>query len=154
AGLFHEALTAGGLLVGGKVSAASANLKFFVAGRMGYDTDRAVTAVGARIGRFIRDGVLVADIVGHGLAHLIHFFQVLRKERYSTRLQGERFQGALESFCIAFLAQDADGVDGGSVFILDRTNGLLQRFAALVVVAVSDDQQYLLLALGALGQML
>src|SRR5215831_13220573 len=142
-----EALATGGLLVCGEVSAAGANLKFLVAGRMRHDADRAVTAVGARVGRFIGDGVLVADVVGYGLAHLIHFLQVLRKECYSTCLQGQRFQGALESLGIAFLAQDADGVDRGSVLVLDGTNGLLQRFPALVVVAVGDEKQHFLLPL-------
>ncbi len=88
------------------------------------------------------------------MAHFVDFLEILGEERHSAGLQRKGLEGAFESLGIAFFAEDADGVDGRPIIVLNGANGLFERFAALVVISIGDYQQYFLLTLGALGQVL
>src|SRR5437867_4062499 len=105
---------------------------------MGCDFYGAVAAVGTRVGRFVRNAVLVADVARNFLADLVDFFQVLWEESNAAGLQRERLQRALGGALLVFGAENANSVDGGTVLALDGAHSLLQRLAALIVIAVGD----------------
>src|SRR5262249_2918604 len=107
---------------------------------MGYHLYSAVPTIGAGIGGLVSNAVLVADIVRYFLGDLVHFFDVLRKESYAAGLQRQRFQGALGGALPVFRTEDADGINRWAVFVLDGAHGLLQGFAAFIVIAVGDHQ--------------
>src|SRR5581483_9993542 len=93
---------------------------------------------------FVADDVLVADVVRDLLGNRVHLAEILGEERNAAGLLGHGGQSATCALG-PLLAQDADGVDGGAIFLLQPANGLFQRLAAGVDVTISDHQQHLLI---------
>src|ERR1700730_6056965 len=86
------------------VTAAGADYEFAVSLGVGFYADGPVAASALRGRRLISDGVLVADVVGHGTANLVHFVQGAGKERDSSGSLGNCFQRPAGTPCF-LLAQ-------------------------------------------------
>ena len=139
-----------------EVARARAHLQVPEALLFGLHADGAVAALGGRLSRAVLDGVLRADVLRNLVGDLVHIVERVRKVRRSAGLLGELGQHLLgvPRLGMAHIRteEQADAVDRRPVQVLNAADGLLQGRTGGVVVAVGDDQQHLLAALGALGQ--
>src|SRR5580658_1296200 len=85
------------------VAALGADGQLAAALRLGFDAHGAKPARAPRIGRFVADGVLVADIPRHGAADLAHFIERLGKKCEPAGAIGDDFQSASSAFGMLFL---------------------------------------------------
>src|SRR5581483_12281993 len=109
-----------------KVAIASTDLQVFIPGGMSLHMDLAISAIAARIRRLVSDAVLVADIARHFRADLIHFLQVFGEESHATSLIRKGLQSSLGPLGARLIAQNADGVNGGTAITLHRSNSAFQ----------------------------
>src|ERR1700722_3523667 len=129
------------------VAALGADGHLSVAFGLGLDVHRAKAPRTPWIRRLVADGVLAADIAGHGAADLIHFIKRPREKGDATGALRHLFQSTSGAFRMLFLAQNPDGVDRRSVLTLQLFHGLLQSFEARVVFSVGHNKQHFLLQL-------
>src|SRR5579864_5287489 len=117
------------------ITAAGADHEFAESLGVGFDADGAVPASTLRGRRLISDSVLVADVVRHGAADLVHFIQSAREESDSS--------GSLRN-CLQrpagparfLLAQQADRIHRGTALFLQPANRLFEGFPAGIVFSV------------------
>src|SRR5208283_1971932 len=126
------------------VAALGAHHHLAVSLGLGLHSHHAETARSPRIGGLVADRVLMADVVGYGLADLIHFIQRFRKERDSTGALGNDLERAPGPLGMFFLAQDSDGIHLRTVFFLQVFHRLLEILVAGIVFAVGYDEQHFL----------
>src|SRR5579872_4212615 len=84
----------GRVLLARIISAAGADHELAVSLGAGFDADGAIAAGALRGRGLISDGVLVADVVGHGAADLVHFVEGSGKERDASGSLGNGFKCA------------------------------------------------------------
>ena len=124
----------------------------------GIDVDGAVSAEFGGFAGVIADGVLVADILGNFGGDDVDVSERVREEGETAGLVGEKLEGAAGA--VGFLAlvliaeEQADGIDDGTLQILNTTDGLLEVQRGGVVFAVSDDEEDLLGEPGAVGELI
>lgn len=92
---------------------------------MGIDLHFAVSAPGARTGGFVSNCVLGADVVGDRAADGVDLVEGLRQESDASCFFAHDLQGALGVADVVFTFQDADRIDGRTVFGLKAADGLL-----------------------------
>ena len=101
--------------------------------------------------------VLSANILCDLLRDAINLAQGIGEISYASGLLGELsgkdLAGVARLTAADVLAEEQpDAVNGGTVEVLHAADGLLQRGRGGVVVAVGDDEQYLLGLLAILGE--
>src|ERR1700723_130341 len=126
------------------VTSPGSDHEFAVSLRMRFYPDGAVAARALRGRGLISNRVLVADVVRHGAADLVHFVKGAGKERNSPGPLGNCFEGSPRTAGFLFSKQ-ADCVHRGSVLFLQASNRLFQRLSAGVVLSVSHHEQHFLL---------
>src|ERR1700722_3964808 len=80
-----------------------------VALRLGLHAHAAKPARTPRIGRLVADGVLVADIAGHGAADIVHLAERLGKKSHPAGALRDDFQSPPGGVGMLLLAQNANG---------------------------------------------
>src|SRR5215469_3448072 len=143
-----------GRLRTGVVTTLGADHHFPVPFGFGIYTDLAESAGAFGIGRFIPDGVLIANVVGDIFADLIHFIEGLGEECDAASAVGEDLQCFLGTLGMLFVAEDSDRVDRRPILLLQLLDRLLEGFAAGVVFAVGHDEDHFLLQPGILLQVI
>src|SRR5215472_5261812 len=114
-----------------------------------FDGHAAEGAVAPHIRRIVGQGVLVADVMRHLLANVVHVFDVLREIGNAAGSSSDVFQRALGLLraLLAFLAQQPDGVDH-RVRLLNLVDGFLEREMTGIIFPVGDNQKDMLVAAG------
>ena len=115
----------------------------------GIHVDGPVTARTLRIGGFVANRILIADVMGYGSADGIYFIQSSGEERNASGPLGHGLQSPM---CapLFFFSKQTDGVNGGTVLFLQPPHCLFQGFAAGVVLTIGDYEQDLAFQLGIL----
>src|SRR4029077_14204895 len=128
---FKTRLVAGSSGVGGAggvvTGAGSRHESAAAAWRDNFDLDSAERAIAPGVGRIVGQRVLIANVVRHLLADVVHVFDVLRKIREATGGFGDFLKRASCTLgaLFALFAQQTDGVDD-RIGLLDFANGFLQ----------------------------
>src|SRR5208282_6110049 len=120
------------------IATLCADGQFAVVVRTGIHFHLTITTLGFRRRRFVSNGVLGANIVGHSAADGVNFVQRFGEESDAASSLGHNLQCPFGVFGVLFLLQNADGVNGGSAVALQTPHRLLQSFGALVVVSVRN----------------
>src|SRR5260370_8917346 len=136
----------------GVITAFRANGKFAGAARSGIHFHLTLAALVFRSPRFVSDGVLGADIVGHAAADRVNFVQCLGEKSEAASSLGHDLQGAFGVLRVLFAFQDANGVNSRSAVALQTPHRLLERFGALVVLSVRNHKNDFLFELPFLFQ--
>src|ERR1035437_9715440 len=134
-------------LASGVIAALRADREFAVAVRTRVHFHLTVAALVFRRRRFVSNGVLAANIVGHGTADGVNCIQRFGEESEAARSLGHDLQGTSGVLRVLFLLQDANGVNRWSAVALQTPYRLLQSFCALVVVSVRNYKNDFLFAL-------
>src|SRR5579864_4211686 len=137
--------SAGGGLRSGVVAALGANREFVVAFGFGIDANLAETAIGAGVRGLVADQILVADVMGDGLADLIHLVQSLGEKCHPAGTLGNDFQGALGALRMLLVSQNSNRINRRAILVLQLLYCLLQRFTAGVVFTIGHDEEDLLI---------
>ena len=95
----------------------------------------AVAARALRSGGFVADSVLVADIMSHGTADGIDLVQGFGKKSNSSCPLGHGLQSSARAACLLF-SENADRINCWTIFFLQTTDGLFQRFPAGIVFPI------------------
>src|SRR5215471_21405615 len=134
--------------VGGRVVACT-GAYHRPAGTIGHDADLTEGAIERLIGRRVRDGVLITDIVSHLVRDAIYIGQLLWKVSLTTRGFGEQIERAFGAlgFALLLLAEQTDSVDN-DLALLCLFDQPLQADRAGVVIAIGHNQDYLFVLLG------
>src|SRR5271157_2095042 len=146
-------LRPGSGLGSGVITAFRADGEFAVAGRTGVHFHLPIAALVFRRRRFVSNGVLVANIVGHAAADGVNFVQRLGKESDPAGALRHELQRAFGAFRMLFLLQDANGVNGWSILCLQTPYRLRESFLALIVLSVRNYENDFLFELRFLFQM-
>jgi len=128
------------LFLAGIVAAAGSDDEAFIAAGAGIDVNGAISADALGSGGLVDDGVLIANIFGDGAADFVDFIYRLGQECDSASALGDGLKGSFGA-SLFLVTQNANGIDGGSVFFLNLTDCLLQRFAAGIVFAVGHHKE-------------
>ena len=112
----------------------------------------AISTSALRSGRFIADGVLVADVVRDGAADLVHFVQRLGEEMRCRRFV-RRSVSVLGGRVGLLFAEQADRVNRRTAFLLKLMNRLFQGLR-LALSSPSVTTKEPLLQLGVLLQVI
>src|SRR5450631_4748658 len=99
------------------VSGTGAYAQLLVRLGMGVHANGAESGNGFRGGGCEGNGVLVANVVGDGLANVIHLAKGGRKECDSSSAIGNQFQRPLRLSRL-LVPEQPDGIDDGAVFLL------------------------------------
>src|ERR1019366_4331618 len=131
----------------GVIAAFRADGELAVAARMGVNSHLPIAALVFRRRRFVSDGVLAANIVGHAAADGVNFVQGFGEESKAASSFGHDLQGMFRVLRVLFALQDADGVNGWSAVALQTLHSLLEIFGAFVVVSIRNYKNHLLFQL-------
>src|ERR1700727_2923900 len=93
-----------------------------------FHPDLPETSARSRIRRLIPNGVLIADVVRHLLADLIHFIQSLGKKRQSAGPLRNDLERAPGTFGMFLIAKYSDRIYRWAVFLLQLLYRLFQSF--------------------------
>src|SRR5882762_2897394 len=151
-GMTTSLLRPRGRLGSGVITAFRADGEFPVAARTRIHFHLTIAALVFRRRRFVSNGVLRADIVGHAAADRVNFVQRFGKESEAASPLGHDLQGAFGMLRVLFAFQDANGVNGWSAVGLQTPHGLLESFGALVVLSVRNHKNNFLFELPFLFQ--
>src|SRR4030095_11150943 len=97
------------------------------------DFDAAVSAGAARVGGFVADHVLVADVPGNGFADLVDFVKSLGEKGDAPGSLGHGLQATPRS-PLLLLSQNSNRVDSWPILFLEAPDRLLERLATGVVL--------------------
>ena len=107
---------------------------------------------------WIGEGVLATDVASHFGGDLVHLLERFGEEGDAASFAGEHLQGAAGVAYLAvghFVAEEqADRVDDRAGKLLNAADGLFEVEGGGVVFAVGDDEDDLLGAAGAVGELI
>src|SRR6185437_15535953 len=84
----------------GVITRSCTHLKVSISGSVRHNLYLPISAIALRVGAFVSNAVLMADILRHFTADLIHFIQVPGEDSNPAGLEGESFKGP---FCTPLL---------------------------------------------------
>src|SRR5450756_203310 len=111
-------LCTGSRLSSGVIPAFRADGEFAVAARTGVHFHLTIAALVFRRRRFVSNGVLAANIVGHAAADGVNFVQRFGEESDAASSLGHDLQGTFGVLWVLFALQDANGVNSWSILAL------------------------------------